>query len=64
MAKRFGDKVVVTGESTPNASQKFEVTLPDVEGGKLVHSKSSGDGWIDTDAKKDKIFNAIEQHID
>uniref|UniRef100_A0A8B9P7D6 Selenoprotein W n=1 Tax=Apteryx owenii TaxID=8824 RepID=A0A8B9P7D6_APTOW len=34
----------------------FEVTV----GGRLVHSKKNGDGFVDTDAKLQKIVAAIK----
>ncbi|CAF3434156.1 unnamed protein product [Rotaria socialis] len=46
----------VTGESTPETTGFFEVTVD----GKLVHSKKDGDGFPDTQEKMDKIVKAIE----
>ena len=31
-----------------------------VEGGELLHSKSNGDGYVDTEAKLQKIFAGVE----
>ncbi len=61
MEKRFGDKVAVTGEATPNTSGWLEVTL--VDSGKVLHSKKNGDGYVDTDAKMDKIYKGVEEAI-
>jgi len=32
--------------------------------GELVHSKKKGDGYVDNDAKKQKIFDAVQKAID
>jgi len=53
------DDVDVTGESTQGITGYFEVTV----NGDLVHSKKNGDGFVDTDAKKDKIFDAIKKAL-
>jgi len=50
-------KVDIVGESTPNTSGAMEVKVND----QLVHSKlTKGDGFIDSDAKLNKIFDAIQ----
>lgn len=41
-------------------SGAFEVEL---EGGKVLHSKTNGDGYVDTDAKVDKIVAGIEEAL-
>ena len=59
LEKRFGDKIVVTGEATKEQTQFFEVSI----GGKLVHSKKNGDGLTDTDEKMEKLIHAIEAEL-
>ena len=54
---KFGDKVEVTGEGTPDTTGYLEVQ---VVGGALLHSKKGGDGYVDTSAKMDKIFAGVE----
>ncbi|KAL8219788.1 UNVERIFIED_CONTAM: hypothetical protein K2H54_033727 [Gekko kuhli] len=44
------------GEGTPQVTGWFEVTV----GGKLVHSKKNGDGFVDNSAKLHKIITAIK----
>jgi len=43
-------------EATPGISGFLEVTINDV----LVHSKKNGDGYVDNDAKLEKIYKAVE----
>ena len=50
----LGDLDIV-GEATKETSGKLEVTV----NGTLVHSKAGGDGYVDSDAKINKIFEAI-----
>ena len=45
------------GTTTPGC---FEVTV----NGKLVHSKKNGDGYVDTDEKLAKIFNAVRKSLE
>lgn len=61
MEKRFGDKVTVTGESIPGTSGVFEVSIK--ESGKMLHSKKGGDGYVDTDAKLEKICAGVQEAI-
>ncbi|CAH2314231.1 seleno W [Pelobates cultripes] len=46
----------IDGEGTPTSTGWFEVTVD----GKLVHSKKNGDGFVDKEAKLQKIVLAIE----
>jgi selT/selW/selH-like putative selenoprotein len=48
--------VVVTGEATPSTSGWLEVSV----NGQLVHSKKGGDGYVDSEAKMQKILNAVK----
>ena len=45
----------LTSESTPGITGWLEVTV----NGNLVHSKKSGDGYIDSDKKLQKIIGAV-----
>jgi len=54
---KFGkDKINFSMEATPGISGFLEVTINDV----LVHSKKNGDGYVDNDAKLEKIYKAVE----
>ena len=33
-------------------------------GGKLLHSKKNGDGYVDNDAKMQRILNGIQEYLD
>jgi len=55
----FPGDLEMTGEGTPGATGYFEV---DVDG-ELVHSKKNGDGYVDNDAKRQKIVKAIEAKL-
>ena len=46
----------MTGEGTPDTTGWLEVQ---VVGGELLHSKKNGDGYVDTDAKLQKIFAGV-----
>jgi selT/selW/selH-like putative selenoprotein len=52
----FGDNITVTGQSTPTATSKFEVTVD----GRLIHSKIGGQGFVDSEQKLMGIFAQIE----
>jgi len=45
-----------TMEATPNITGFLEVYVND----QLIHSKKNGDGYVDTDAKLEKIFAGIQ----
>lgn len=60
MEAKFGDKISVTGIAAPGVTGKMEVQIV---GGKLLHSKIGGDGYVDTDAKLEKIYKGIEEAI-
>jgi len=59
--EKFGDKVSVTIEPTPNTSGVLEVTLVDTQ--TLLHSKKGGEGYVDTDEKLAKIVAGIEAYL-
>jgi len=52
------DDVEITSEGTPGTTGWFEVQ---VVGGKLLHSKKNGDGYVDSDAKLEKIVKGIKE---
>jgi len=53
----FGEgEFEMTGEGTPGATGFFEVTVD----GDLIHSKKNGDGYVDSEPKLNKIYQAIE----
>jgi len=54
------DDLELTSEGTPTQTGWFEVQ---VVGGKLLHSKKNGDGYVDSDAKLQKIINGIKEAI-
>lgn len=49
------DKMDIAGESTPGITGYFEVTV----NGELIHSKKNGDGFVNSDAKMEKVSNAV-----
>jgi len=51
----------VIGEATPDITGFLEVTL--VQNDKLLHSKKNGQGYVDTQAKIDKIIAGIKEYI-
>ena len=57
---KFGGEVEVTGEGTPDTTGWLEVQ---VVGGELLHSKKNGDGYVDTDAKLQKIFAGVSKAL-
>jgi len=54
----FGADVEVTGEGTPQSTGWLEVQIV---GGKSLHSKKNGDGYVDSPAKLQKILNGIKE---
>jgi len=58
---RFGDKIEVSGTGTPETTGYLEVEIVSLK--KVVHSKKDGDGYVDNDAKKQKIYKAIEEAL-
>jgi len=54
---KFGDKVEVTGEGTPDTTGYLEV---EIVGGAVLHTKKGGDGYVDTSDKMNKIFAGVE----
>jgi len=57
---KFADKVAITGEGTPGTTGWLEVQIV---GGELLHSKKNGDGYVDSQAKMEKIFNGVEKAL-
>ena len=57
LEEKFPGKLDITGEGTPEITGKLEVQLV---GGEVLHSKINGDGYVDTDAKLQKIFAGVE----
>jgi len=49
------DQLDIVGEATPQITGYLEVSV----NGQLVHSKKNGDGYIDNDAKLQKITDAV-----
>jgi len=47
--------VEITGEATPGTTGWLEVSV----NGQLIHSKKRGDGYVDSDAKMQKILDAV-----
>lgn len=58
LLKQFKDGLEITGEPTPNSTGYLEVQIV---GGKLLHSKKNGDGYVDSEAKYLKIVKGIEE---
>jgi len=58
--KEFPGRVTVTMESTPTVSGYLEVQI---EGGKLLHSKKNGGGYVDTPAKMQAILDGLRAHL-
>uniref|UniRef100_A0A8U7N522 Uncharacterized protein n=1 Tax=Corvus moneduloides TaxID=1196302 RepID=A0A8U7N522_CORMO len=56
LERRFPGALDVSGQGTPEVTGWFEVTV----GGRLVHSKKNGDGFVDSDSKLRRIVAAIE----
>jgi selT/selW/selH-like putative selenoprotein len=52
---KFPD-VEISGEGTPGVTGWFEVQ---VVGGAVLHSKKGGDGYVDSEAKLNKILDGI-----
>ena len=57
LKQEFGEDVSFEMAATPETTGKFEVTVAD----KLVHSKDGGDGFVDSEAKFQKIVEAIDE---
>uniref|UniRef100_A0A669QI16 Selenoprotein W n=1 Tax=Phasianus colchicus TaxID=9054 RepID=A0A669QI16_PHACC len=56
LEKRFPGALEMRGQGTQEVTGWFEVTV----GSRLVHSKKNGDGFVDTDAKLQRIVAAIQ----
>lgn len=50
------DQINFSSEGTPGVTGYLEVSV----NGELVHSKKNGDGYVDNQAKLQKILNAIQ----
>ncbi|XP_010565488.1 PREDICTED: selenoprotein W [Haliaeetus leucocephalus] len=59
LERRFPGALQVSGQGTREVTGWFEVTV----GGRLVHSKKNGDGFVDSDAKLQKIMAAIKTRL-
>ncbi|GAB0201905.1 selenoprotein W [Grus japonensis] len=59
LERRFPGALEVSGQGTREVTGWFEVTV----GGRLVHSKKNGDGFVDSDAKLQKIMAAIKTRL-
>lgn len=53
-------QIKVIGRETPECINCFEV---EIEGSKLLHSKKSGQGFVDTPEKLNKIVQEIGQEL-
>ncbi|KAK4027086.1 hypothetical protein OUZ56_016104 [Daphnia magna] len=51
----------ITGEGTPGVTGYFEVQ---VVGGKLLHSKKNGNGFVDSAAKMQTIVDGVKAALD
>ncbi|CAM4578763.1 unnamed protein product, partial [Eretmochelys imbricata] len=58
LEKRFPKQLEITGEMAPG-SGAFEVLLPD--SGEVLHSKINGDGYVDSNAKVQRICEGISK---
>nr|XP_032820690.1 selenoprotein W-like [Petromyzon marinus]XP_032820691.1 selenoprotein W-like [Petromyzon marinus] len=56
----FPGELEITGEGTPTQTGFLEVQIV---GGKLLHSKANGDGFVDSDEKLQKIFSGVEKAL-
>ena len=60
LESRFSGQLEITGEAIPGNSGFFEVQIV---GGKLLHSKKNGDGYVDNSAKLDNICKGIQEAL-
>ena len=58
------DKSEVTCIGIPSATTTGEMEVRVLPGGKLLHSKLSGDGYIDTEDKLNAIIDAVADALD
>jgi len=54
------EDIDISGEATPGATGFFEVQIV---GGALLHSKKNGDGYVNNQAKLDKIIKGIKDAL-
>lgn len=47
-------------ERSPNVTGEMEISIV---GGKLIHSKKNGDGWVDNEEKEQKLISEIESYL-
>ena len=59
LEKALPDQLEIEGEAVPGLSGCFEVVL--VESGKVLHSKTNGGGYVDSDAKLQAILEGIKE---
>eukprot|EP00794_Sanderia_malayensis_P020166 gene20166-22141_t len=59
--KFTGGQLKYIGEGTPAITGYLEVSIQ--ETGEVLHSKKNGDGYIDSDAKLNKIIAGIEKAL-
>ncbi len=57
---KFPGKLEITGEGTPGTTGWLEV---EIVGGPVLHSKKNGDGYVDTEAKMNKIIQGVEEAL-
>jgi len=55
LQEQFGDAIHIVSKKDVGVTGNFEISVD----GDLVHSKKNGDGFVDSEAKKQKIFEAI-----
>lgn len=60
LEKEFPNELEITGEGTPGTTGWLEIQ---VVGGELLHSKKNGDGYVDTDAKMEKIKAGVRKAL-
>jgi len=60
MEEFSSDDIEITGEGTPSQTGWFEVQIV---GGKLIHSKKNGDGYVNSNEKLAKIISAIKDAL-
>ncbi len=61
LEKKYGDKVTVTGEEAPEDTGKFEVEMRNGDT-EVLHSKEK-DGYVDSDDKMKRIFDAVDKKV-
>ncbi|XP_077863084.1 selenoprotein W-like [Saccoglossus kowalevskii] len=59
LEKKFPGILDISTKATPTITGWLEIEAS----GKLIHSKKNGDGYVDTQAKYEKIFAGIENAL-